>query len=169
MCWPRAGSDFDPARSRGFVPASRFSTPTAAILDEPVPWDNEPGSETSLYDHLRRAIKRLDLRDGAMIVDAVSGGDLKIGYFNDVGWLAYARAGTILVRRFDPSPGRPHPDLGCNVETYCGSRYVELEILGPLVRLSEGESTELTECWEIVDAPADSDPRRLAEVLGTSA
>ena len=131
--------------------------------------DVRPNRSLVLWPYTSWADERLDLRDGSMIVDGVSGGDVKIGYFNDVGWLAYTRAGTILVRRFDPSPGRPHPDLGCNVETYCGSRYVELEILGPLVRLSEGESTELTECWEIVDAPADSDPRRLAEVLGTSA
>jgi cellobiose phosphorylase len=27
-----------------------------AILDEPVPYDNEPGSETPLYEHLRRAL-----------------------------------------------------------------------------------------------------------------
>ncbi|HEX5936751.1 MAG TPA: glycosyl transferase [Actinomycetota bacterium] len=30
-------------------------TGDAAILDEPVPYDNEPGSETPLYEHLRRA------------------------------------------------------------------------------------------------------------------
>ena len=27
-----------------------------AILDDPVPWDNEPGTETALYEHLRRSI-----------------------------------------------------------------------------------------------------------------
>jgi hypothetical protein len=35
--------------------------------------------------------------------------------------------------------------------------------------LGEGESTELTERWEIIDAPDDRDSHRLAEVLGTSA
>jgi cellobiose phosphorylase len=30
-------------------------TGDVAILDEPVPYDNEPGSETPLYEHLRRA------------------------------------------------------------------------------------------------------------------
>jgi cellobiose phosphorylase len=28
-----------------------------SILDEPVPYDNEPGSETALYDHLQRSFK----------------------------------------------------------------------------------------------------------------
>jgi cellobiose phosphorylase len=32
-------------------------TGDAAILDEPVPYDNEPGSETPLYEHLSRALR----------------------------------------------------------------------------------------------------------------
>jgi hypothetical protein len=132
--------------------------------------DVRPNRSLVLWPYTSWADERLDLGEGALIVDAIAGGDLKIGYFNDAGWLAYARAGSVLVRRFEPSPGRRHPDLGCNVETYSGARYVELEVLGPLVTLGERESTELTERWEVRDAPAgQSEPRRLAEVLGTSA
>src|SRR5919197_3857673 len=132
--------------------------------------DVRPNRSLVLWPYTSWADERLDLGDGALIVDAIAGGDLKIGYFNDAGWLAYARAGTAFVRRFEPSHDRPHPDLGCNVEIYSGARYVELEILGPLVTLDERASTELTEHWELVEAPVDrSDPRRLAEVLGLSA
>ena len=46
-------------------------------------------------------------------------------------------------------PGEAHSDLGCNVETYCGARYLELEILGPLTLLQPGETTVLTEHWEL--------------------
>jgi hypothetical protein len=128
-----------------------------------------PNRSLVLWPYTSWADERLDLGDGALIVDAVAGGDLKIGYFNDAGWLAYARAGSALVRRFEPAPGKPHPDLGCNVETYSGPRYVELEILGPLISLGEHESTELTERWEVVDTPGDHDPRRLANVLSDAA
>jgi hypothetical protein len=107
---------------------------------------------------------RLTLRDGVVVVDAVGAGALKVGFFNDAGWVAYERDGTTLVRRFRPAAGRPHSDMGCNVETYCGARYVELEILGPLTRLGPGETTVLTEHWELrlrPDRLLEADPTAL--------
>ena len=89
------------------------------------------------------------MRDGLVAVDAVPGAELKVGFLDDMGWVAYVRGGTAIVRRFEPAPGKTHPDLGCNVETYCGPRYVELEILGPLRVLRSGASTTLLERWEV--------------------
>jgi hypothetical protein len=93
-------------------------------------------------------------RNGLLALDALAGPDLKLGYFNDAGWVAYIRDGASLVRRFEPLPGQPHPDLGCNVEVYVGSRYLELELLGPLEVLVPGSTVTLVEHWEIgmVDA-----------------
>lgn len=104
-------------------------------------------------------------RDGLMTLDALAGPDLKLGYFNDAGWVGYVRDGTSLVRRFEPLPERPHPDLGCNVEVYVGSRYLELELLGPLGELAPGSMVTLVEQWEVgrVDAGAGADVRALAE------
>jgi len=96
---------------------------------------------------------RLDIRDGLVTVDARAGSDLKVGAFDDSGWVAYVRDGSALVRRFDPALGEPHPDLGCNVETFCGSRFIELEILGPMRVLAPGASTTLSERWEVRDVP----------------
>ena len=48
------------AGARASRPTSRRPA-TSPILDEPVPWDNGPGSETPLYDHLR-ALHRLHPR-----------------------------------------------------------------------------------------------------------
>jgi hypothetical protein len=115
--------------------------------------DVRPNRNLVLWPYTSWADERLGLRDGAVVVDAVAGGDLKVGYFNDAGWIAYIRGDTALVRRFEPAVGRPHPDLGCNVETYSGQRYLELEVLGPLVTLNPGESTVLAERWELVPAP----------------
>jgi hypothetical protein len=92
---------------------------------------------------------RLRVRDGLVTVDAVAGPDLKVGCLADTGWVAYAREGTAVVRRFEPAAGEPHPDLGCNVETYCGSRYLELEVLGPTRVLAPGASATLRERWEV--------------------
>jgi cellobiose phosphorylase len=50
------GFNDDPAWLVLAVAAYVKETGDLAILDEPVPYDNEPGSERSLEDHLRRAI-----------------------------------------------------------------------------------------------------------------
>jgi hypothetical protein len=41
------------------------------------------------------------------------------------------------------------------VEAYCGSRYLELEVLGPLRTLVPGAAATLLERWEVRDAPLD--------------
>lgn len=97
---------------------------------------------------------RLHIRDGLVAVDAVAGAELKVGTLDDTGWVGYVRDGTALVRRFEPEPGEPHPDLGCNVEVYCGTAYLELEVLGPIRVISPGASTTLLEHWEVRHAPA---------------
>jgi len=97
---------------------------------------------------------RLHVHDGLVAVDAVAGSELKVGCLADTGWVAYVRDGTALVRRFGPEPGEPHPDLGCNVEVYCGPSYLELEVLGPMRRLRPGASTTLLEHWEVRPVPA---------------
>ena len=97
---------------------------------------------------------RLYIQDGLVAVDAVAGDELKVGSLDDTGWVAYVRGGTALVRRFEPEPAETHPDLGCNVEIYCGSHYLELEILGPMRVIPPGASTTLLEHWEVRDVPA---------------
>jgi hypothetical protein len=106
-------------------------------------------------------------RDGLLTLTATGGPSLKLGYYNEVGWVGYAHDGALLVRRFAPVHGAPHPDLGCNVETYVGSRFLELELLGPLTRVEPGSTATLIERWEIV-ATALSDPRALAELSGAA-
>jgi hypothetical protein len=101
-------------------------------------------------------------RDGLLTIEALAGPGLKLGYFNDHGWVGYVRDGTILVRRFEPLPGRPHPDLGCNVEVYVGSRYLELELLGPLGVLEPGATVTLLERWEVGHVDESTDERALA-------
>ena len=106
-------------------------------------------------------------RDGLLTLTATAGPSLKLGYYNDVGWVGYAHDGALLVRRFAPVDGAPHPDLGCNVETYVGSRFLELELLGPLTRVVPGSTATLFERWEVL-ATALSDPRALAELSGAA-
>jgi len=92
---------------------------------------------------------RLQPRDGLLAVDALAGPALKVGYFNDRGWVGYVRDGAVLIRRFEPVPGQAHADLGCNVEVFVGGRFLELELLGPLTELAPGCTVSLVESWSV--------------------
>ena len=73
----------------------------------------------------------------------------KLGYMNRAGWMAYRYEGLTFTKRWTPHPARPHVDFGCNAEVYTNDRHIELETLGPLVRLMPGESVEHVEEWEV--------------------
>jgi hypothetical protein len=105
---------------------------------------------------------RIRVRDGLVALDAIGGDELKIGCLDESGWVAYVHDGVAFVRRFDPALGEAHPDLGCNVETFCGPRYLELEVLGPLRLLEPGDAAELTERWEV--RPLTGQPAGLLEL-----
>jgi hypothetical protein len=55
----------------------------------------------------------------------------------------------LLVKRFSPGELQSYPDMGCNVETYVKDACIELEILGPLARLSPNEGVTHEETWEV--------------------
>ena len=80
----------------------------------------------------------------------------KLGYLNRVGWLAYRYGGVTFTKRWTPQPERPHVDFGCNAEVYTNDRHLELETLGPLVRLAPGETVEHVEEW-VVEVRQDPD------------
>ncbi|MFN8474077.1 MAG: hypothetical protein U0822_17935 [Anaerolineae bacterium] len=91
----------------------------------------------------------------------------KIGYMNRRGWAAYAIDNVLFIKHFTPQPENPHADFGCNNEVYCNDQFVELETLGPLVRLEPGQSTYHQEIWDVRTGlpPIESadDVRRLVE------
>jgi len=73
----------------------------------------------------------------------------KLGYFNRDGWLGYWLEGTLFTKSFERSSGTSYPDLGCNVECYLNDRFVEIETLGPLVRLGPGDTATHVETWRL--------------------
>jgi hypothetical protein len=93
---------------------------------------------------------RLVLRDDFILINAVPGlSPFKLGYYNPLGWMAYWLDGILFRKTFSVSSGAAYPDGGCNTESYCDDWFVELESLGPLVRLETGETVNLTEKWEV--------------------
>ncbi len=117
-----------------------------------------PNRHLALWPYTSREDERFVTRDGRLTVDARPGSDFKVGYFNSVGWVGYVRDGTMLVRRFQPEAVGRYSDMNCNVEVFVGDRFVELEVLGPLVMLEPNAAVVHAERWELVGILGDTDP-----------
>jgi hypothetical protein len=82
--------------------------------------------------------------------DPTASAPQKVGLYSDAGWIAYAVGGSLFVKRHRALPG-PHADFGCNVETFTDHAILELETLGPLVRLGPGAHVDHDEEWLVVE------------------
>ena len=82
----------------------------------------------------------------------------KAGVMVPDGWAAYAREGHLFVKTFSYVPGATYPDWGCSVETFTNHLFLEVETLGPLVRLEPGAIVEHVEDWFLFrDVPTPKD------------
>lgn len=88
----------------------------------------------------------------------------KIGLMVTDGWAAYANGGRLFLKKFTYSKGATYPDFGCSVELFTNADMLELETVGPLVKLGPGEAVEHVEHWFLFkDVPVptcDSDVDR---------
>lgn len=130
-----------------------------------------PNRQLVLWPYTRLADPRLRLYDDYVLVDAQSDQPaVKVGMMNRHGWLGYLLDGWFFVTRMTPQPDLPHPDFGCNAESYCGDSNIELETIGPLARLAPGQATSHVIRWELyaaADVPATIEGvRELVEGLG---
>jgi len=80
------------------------------------------------------------------------------GLFNPAGWGAYFAEEMLFVKRAAVTRAAPYPDFGCNFEVFTNPDFLELESLGPKVRLAPGESAIHTETWTLFrDVPGGED------------
>ncbi len=82
---------------------------------------------------------------------------LKIGMSNEQGWGAYLRDGHLFVKKVEYRKGATYPDHGCNFETFTNPSMLELESLGPLVKLPPGGSVTYREDWFLFDGVTAED------------
>lgn len=116
------------------------------------PLDSEgllPNRNLVFWPYTQLNDTRLELTDDLVLLHGTPAPTAcKIGYTNRVGWAGYLRPNVLLIKRFDPNPDLLHPDFSCNVETYTGHNFIELETLGALAPIQPGESVTHTEAWE---------------------
>jgi hypothetical protein len=128
-CFPLGGTAYLPSPAAGLSP--------------------QPDDGVVLWPYSRRDDPRLKFAKSGIKVSALAGlPPLKIGAFSKEGCCAYLRAGVLLLKRFDVPQG-DYADDGCNVESYCSDRLIELETLSALADLQPGESASYQETWEI--------------------
>jgi len=82
-------------------------------------------------------------------------GPTKIGLAHREKWIGYLNAGTLFVKQIGYEEGKTYPDQGVNFETFTNEDMLEVESLGPLVRLTAGTRAEHVETWNLFDKVAD--------------
>lgn len=75
----------------------------------------------------------------------------KIGASLPDGWLAYARSNHLFIKQFAYDAAAVYPDRGCNAEVFTNGEMLELETLGPLVRVEPGRAVTHSEVWQLFD------------------
>jgi hypothetical protein len=127
-----------------------------------------PNRQFSLWPYARINDPRLKLDDKFVLfkADAMLP-PFKIGYFNSHGWIAYWLDGILFRKTCIVNTELPHPDNNCNSEIYGNDKFVELESLGPLIRLSPGASVHHIETWDIF-FESNTFPEEVREALATS-
>lgn len=92
----------------------------------------------------------------------------KIGTDATDGWLVYMNDKLGYVKRWNVAPSDTYPDGGCNTEIFTGNEtiagvYVEMEVLGPVLKLKPGEQTQLIEDWYLTKL--DKGPKNASDVV----
>jgi hypothetical protein len=82
----------------------------------------------------------------------------KFGIRNAQGWAAYELGTDLFIKSALLISGAEYPDMGCNFEFFTMPGLLEVESLGPLVKLEPNTATEHKETWWLipnVDLPRD--------------
>jgi hypothetical protein len=73
----------------------------------------------------------------------------KIGLRHSEGWAAYVLDDHLFMKNVPFIEGESYPDFGSNFETFTNAEFLELETLGPLKRISAGETLVHSESWVV--------------------
>lgn len=73
----------------------------------------------------------------------------KLGTFNTNTWGAYVLNGEVFIKRYKAEPAKPYPDFHSSYETFTNQDMLELETLGPVQKVRQGETIEHTENWSL--------------------
>jgi len=115
-----------------------------------------PNQSLVLWPYTDLADPRLRLGTRAILLhQRPAAPPFKLGLLNLEGWAAYAVHGCLFLKRFPLKPKKAYPDFGCNTELFTNADMLEVESLGPMVRLQPGRKVEHVEDWFLfADVPS---------------
>ena len=126
-----------------------------------------PNQLVVLWPYASWVDERFHLGERAMTVRATPGDPFKVGCLSATGLVGYRLEDMMFVLGIDAAADRPRADMGCNVEIYSDRGTIELETLGPLVRLAPGDTAVHVERWSVARVgDLRGDAAHLAELLG---
>ncbi len=73
----------------------------------------------------------------------------KAGSFNKDTFGAYLLGSDLFIKRYTADPAKHYPDDGCSFETFTNPDFLELETIGPLQIVKQGEAVEHIENWSL--------------------
>lgn len=98
--------------------------------------------------------ERLEFRDGAVLIAARPGPQTKFGSGPAPGRLGYFCDGWLFTKTVPPVAGDgPYPDRGAVGQVYVNDAFCELETLGPLEVMEQGDVALHRERWEAQECP----------------
>jgi hypothetical protein len=139
-----------------------------AVAPLPGPADEhllQPSQLVVLWPYASWSDDRLAMGDRFLTVSMHPGPRFKIGCLSATGSVGYLSDGLLFVLRFDPAFGSAHADKGANLEIFADERILEVESLGPLVRLGPGDATIHDERWELRKVGQGIDAAGVAALL----
>lgn len=76
----------------------------------------------------------------------------KIGIRNREGFVTYEREGMVFTKTIGNIAGGNYPDFGVNCEVYTNNEILEIESIGPMTTLANGDEVEHVEEWSLARA-----------------
>ena len=119
----------------------------------PIPASNEglqADRSLVLWPYTRLDDERIEMHSDHVRIRGLTGPPLKLGSGPDAGWLEYRLDGWCFRKRAVGSTEGVYADRGAICQVYVKDAFLELETLGPIIRLGPGESLDHREMWEIV-------------------
>lgn len=109
-----------------------------------------------LWPYTSTEDSRVMLRDDVLAIKANEGPLNKFGVGPAPGRLGYYREGWLFIKEIEGATGRTVPDFGAAGQVFVGMGFCELESMGGLVRLGDGNQAVLLERWTVTEC-ADLD------------
>jgi len=129
-----------------------------------------PNRSLALWSYTDFTSPQVRWGNRTVLVHAKMDSPFKVGFPNPRGWLAYWLDGTLFVKLARYDPQAEYFDFGSSSECYCNDRFLELETLAPIGKLTPGESVTHTETWNLyadVEFPeSEGAAQKIIEKLG---